>query len=116
MQKTVTQLFSEVRSLLSTEMEPWGRMVESSRSGGSTSGSRKAPQSSNKEVTVKDLKNYIDVLSEAVAKLGYVSSTTNDAGLRLILEGIEHELLQVHHFLDYHTDEGFLQFRPGDTP
>jgi len=62
-----------------------------------------------------DLKQNIESLSDVVAKLGYISSTCpcHDAGLKLILEEINHELLQIHHFLDYHTDEGILQWKGG---
>lgn len=64
-----------------------------------------------------DLKQNIESLSEAVAKLGYISNSCpcNDAGLKLILEEITHDLLQIHHFLDFHTDEGILQWRSNDN-
>lgn len=59
---------------------------------------------------MKDLQEAIHTLSDAVAKLGYISNSCpcHDAGLKLLLEDINHDLLQVFHFMDFHADEGLL--------
>lgn len=66
-------------------------------------------------MTKTDLQQNIESLSEAVAKLGYISNSCpcHDAGLKLLLEDINHDLLQIHQFLDYHTEEGIIQWKGG---
>jgi len=59
--------------------------------------------------TMSNLQNYIDNLADTTAKLSWISSHCQDAGLKLLLEEAEHELLQAHEYFRYHADEGILQ-------
>ena len=52
--------------------------------------------------------NYIENLGNTTAKLGWISCHCGDAGLKLLLEEVEHELLQAHEYLRYHEEEGIL--------
>lgn len=67
---------------------------------------------------MKDLEQSIESLADVVAKLAFISHSCpcQDAGLKLLLEDLNHELLQIHHFWDYHTDEGNIKFFPGGAP
>jgi len=62
-----------------------------------------------------ELEQRIESLSEAVAKLGFISNSCpcHDAGLKLLLEDIGHELLQLHHFLEYHIEQGQIHWQGG---
>jgi len=57
---------------------------------------------------MSNLKNYIENLGESIGKLGWISNNCGDAGLKLLLEDIEHELLQTHEYFRYHEEEGIL--------
>jgi len=56
-----------------------------------------------------NLKNYIENMGDTIGKLGWISNHCQDAGLKLLLEEIEHELLQAHEYFRYHEDEGILK-------
>jgi len=57
---------------------------------------------------VTRLKNYIENLADSIAKLSWISCNCGDAGLKLLLEDVEHELLQAHEYFRYHEEEGIL--------
>ena len=57
---------------------------------------------------MSNLTKYIERLADAVGKLSWISSNCHDAGLKLLLEDIEHELMQTHEYFRYHEEEGIL--------
>ena len=61
------------------------------------------------EVSEGNLREYTDLLASQIGKLAWISQHCQDQGLQEILGDIEHEMLKVHGYLDYHIDEGILQ-------
>ena len=55
-----------------------------------------------------EFKNRLETLGDQITVIGYLSEHCNDAGLKTILEGLWHELMNVYTYLDFQYDEGMI--------